>query len=138
MDEKQLSEWKALAEAATDGPWMEREHKVLTTSEAMRDEFGTAGIIAHNVANADARFIAAARTAVPELVAEVERLKGLFNRAAAYKTESDAKQIGARDAIAAARRAERARCAALCRDMGIMAGSGADCAEEIEALPDET
>jgi hypothetical protein len=79
MDEKQLQEWEALANAASPGPW-----------EAARPEHAIPGPGCPMVVNgpqaepgayddemrpADAYFIAAARTAVPALVAEVRRLK---------------------------------------------------------------
>lgn len=74
MTDEELARLEALAQAATPGPWERRFHdqnevetrdgiRVATFNEARRDTW-------HN-----ARFIAAARDAVPALVAEVRRLR---------------------------------------------------------------
>lgn len=57
ISDEQAAEWRELADAATEGPW--------DTDRLF---------IAHNHAAEDAAFIAAARTAVPALLAERERL----------------------------------------------------------------
>lgn len=79
MTPERLSELQALADAATPGRWLWQSTGLLGA------DIGTSGSpekwLAH-VANEDAhdnaRFITAARTAVPELVAEVERLQVLL------------------------------------------------------------
>lgn len=79
MTPSRLSELKELAAAATPGPW-----------EPILNEGGEEYWLPHPFwtttacgpcGEANARFIAAARTAVPELVAEVERLTGLLSEA---------------------------------------------------------
>jgi hypothetical protein len=74
IDEKKIEEWQRLADAATPGPWAT----------------GAAGEVFHQtetdgrrwVANGyelkDQEFIASARTAVPELIAELRRLRGRY------------------------------------------------------------
>lgn len=78
MTPEKLSEWKKLAEAATEGPWKYNEHarddNVFSGNRRIADVYGARiGGTEQNAANAT--FIAAARTAVPELIAEVERLQ---------------------------------------------------------------
>jgi hypothetical protein len=120
IDDKQLAEWQALADGATEGPWVEREHKVLSAAESMRDEFGTAGSVAHDVADSDARLIAVARTAVPALIAEVKRLRGEVDRLRAtgagtllfYPPGAKRPEVIIPDEkLMLARREERERCA---------------------------
>lgn len=92
MTPEKLSEWKKLAEAATEGPWYAditrsgpgaavcRSESVSTVAYPSMEickfphkDLSAAKTIAGRAANFD--FIAAARTAVPELIAEVERLQ---------------------------------------------------------------
>lgn len=67
-----LDHLQALADAATEGPWTARAVYPFLVEQ------GDAGFVSTNLADstaADAAFIAAARTAVPELIAEVRRLR---------------------------------------------------------------
>lgn len=110
IDEKQLAEWKALADAATGGPWTVYDYSSPREpgengchivghcrkatphgpAESPARHGGTdfpcggydtevvttdGGCYTHNEADLD--FIATARTAVPALVEEVRRLRGL-------------------------------------------------------------
>lgn len=86
-----LDKLKALCEAATPGPWatdvaprlagainatldgLQRQVAHADGQAAMFDQ--RRGMETHEVMAANAAFIAAARTAVPELIAEVERLR---------------------------------------------------------------
>ena len=88
MTQAELDALKALAEAATPGPWLpctDTHEGVLweawgcTPTVTARTE-----LQADMAAQADAAFIAAARAAVPALIAEVERLQ------AAWGAEHDA------------------------------------------------
>lgn len=78
MTEEQLAELEALAASATPGPW-EAENDVGTGNL-----LAPLGGLPHMTAFAqvwtfgDAAFIAAARTSVPELIAEVRRLRALL------------------------------------------------------------
>jgi len=77
MTPEKLSRWKKLAEAATEGPW--------TYSGYFADaHFGIDPLFFYSqgetdfpksITEDDLSFIAEARTAVPELIAEVERLQ---------------------------------------------------------------
>lgn len=78
MTDEQLAEIKARCEAATPGPWTNRrDRRVIRTTRYVSD------VIAHveqqpyndyvHFQNGD--FIAHARTDIPALVAEVERLR---------------------------------------------------------------
>jgi hypothetical protein len=70
-----LAELAALAEAATPGPWehIERD-KPYMFKDRVNAPCGCCGLIASKVAGWDAAFIAAAREAVPQLIAELNRL----------------------------------------------------------------
>lgn len=92
MTPEKLSRWKKLAEAATEGPWVaditrsgpvaavcRREavvtcgYPVLHICDFPHKDLSSVKTTAGRAANFD--FIAEARTAVPELIAEVERLQ---------------------------------------------------------------
>ena len=96
MTAEHLEQWRALADAATPGPWLP-SHNVDAPSDGNwepdnperegRGEGPTLTGLYRDVkawAEADAAFIAAAREAVPALIAEVERLQ------AAWSAEHDA------------------------------------------------
>lgn len=91
--DEQLAEWRALAEAATPGPWtilgrgsdswfvrgpVVPNLESLTGVDEDRSHIAVCQAVWRTAAEADANqaFIAAARTGVPALLAEVERLKG--------------------------------------------------------------
>lgn len=96
-----LAEWSRLASAATPGPWRANDaSEWLTTGPTWEVVFtgpaddplvaGEDVALANYVEQADAEFIAAAREAVPALVAEVERLRGdleISHTIAAVRTE---------------------------------------------------
>lgn len=68
-----LAELRRLADEATPGPWqVESCGCCVYTEPGLR--------IAEADAGSDTRFIAAARSAVPVLCAEVDRLRGLLDR----------------------------------------------------------
>lgn len=80
MTDEQLQQLAALAEAATPGPWwVDRYATDMSCTEhavgVRTDDMMLASMGIDDVAMPDARFIAAARAAVPALVAEVERLQ---------------------------------------------------------------
>lgn len=83
-----LAEIWARAQAATDGPWRMRHGA--TTEDAIHVEFGEVLVVPDGWGwadndwrkiNADAEFIAHARSDVPWLMAEVDRLTGERDRA---------------------------------------------------------
>src|SRR4051812_19779320 len=95
---EQLAAWKALADGATEGPWLYRsleyddwgyvrapDGAVVAIGRA--GQFvGDDGFNAYRSAGTDpygpnAKLVAAARTAVPALVAEVERLREAVRKA---------------------------------------------------------
>lgn len=73
---EQLAEWDRLASEATSGPWTDGEgfgyFCVSTQGEAC---FGSCGCCVEPMSQLDAAFIAAARTAVPALIARVRELE---------------------------------------------------------------
>lgn len=74
--------WKALAEGATEGPvWDRYEPGQCCDGVCIAGPTGT-GIHDANVTTGLADFIAAARTAVPALLADVERLEASLIEAA--------------------------------------------------------
>lgn len=82
MTDKELSEIKARADAATPGPWRvdavdNESGQTLYCAEV----FIEPGVSAVWRMNPNASFIAHARTDVPELVAEVKRLRSELARA---------------------------------------------------------
>jgi hypothetical protein len=78
MTKEQLQGLKDLCSAATPGPWTIHPDEdcqyndVYTIRNAKTYSIGEA-------LNTDAAFIAAARTALPELIAEVERLQSVWD-----------------------------------------------------------
>lgn len=103
LTDTQLAEWEALANAAAIGPWVPCHHwssdhcgcgrhpgyiwdgtknRVVAQMGCQEDEGGQAYPEPdENTLRASARFIAASRTALPELVAEVRRLRDQQARA---------------------------------------------------------
>lgn len=81
MTDEQLQEWSVLAEAATPGPWKSGwswQDAINGGKSAWSEGPVHVGETLSQVAPqaiADAAFIAAAREAVPALVAEVRRLR---------------------------------------------------------------
>ena len=80
---EQLAEWKQLAREATPGPWIAQSDLALHAGALHPD----GDILVWNTTDddgygrftaADLAFIAAARTAIPLLVSEVERLRALL------------------------------------------------------------
>jgi len=80
MDTKQLDEWEELAEKAPSAPWI---HWITTGGCDMVTQDGDTPDAMFNIVGfprkysdrVTAAFIAAARTAVPALIAEVRRLQ---------------------------------------------------------------
>ena len=79
---EQLAQWRALADAATPGPWEatstwsddgDSYYVAVVDGRALLDTYVS-------MTDADAAFIAAAREAVPALLAEVERLTAEVRR----------------------------------------------------------
>ncbi len=77
MNNERLEQLEALANKATEGPWKVTE--VMGHSHVRNAEGKTVvgfTTIGHNCAKTcEARLIAASRTAIPELIAEVRRLR---------------------------------------------------------------
>lgn len=80
----QLKEWRALADAATPGPWhapslasgvRHLERNVEWYGDQCPDDHNLPGRRGADGGSSDGNFIAAARTAVPALIDEVERLR---------------------------------------------------------------
>lgn len=79
ISEKQLVEWERLANEATDGPWVYGENNcdvydVYSEHDPEDVDAVCSDMLFPNSKN-DAAFIAAAREAVPRLIAEVRRLQ---------------------------------------------------------------
>lgn len=89
MTEARLAEIEARAEKATEGPWRAVHRGVGRSAEDDGDGFLGLEVLGppddcqrgQFSRSADARFIAASRTDVPDLVAEVRRLRGLLQEA---------------------------------------------------------
>jgi hypothetical protein len=83
MKPERLEELKRICEAATDGPWR-YEKKEHWPDCAKRPDYIDGVWLAHDDFlevhdEGEAKFIAEARTAIPELLAEVERLQSLVS-----------------------------------------------------------
>ena len=97
MTREELAAIKALADAATPGPWSYTTVKPYATAPASESVayvspemmFGDSVGGGYVDRVADAAFIAAARTAVPALLAEVERLRALVREFLVHEDLSD-------------------------------------------------
>lgn len=150
---EQMGEWKRLCEAATPGPWEAKDYG----SEAEL-VCGRGGLYAYwidpmgDFRAEDARFIAASRTALPALLAEVERLERRLygERGRPTTPEAEAQRDAAMNADIAkllegvkaeARAEERAAVVAHLRELddgypdGAKAGWVANAIERGEHLP---
>lgn len=67
MTPERIEELRSLCNAATPGPWVQQGSNVIAPE--------TGEDVAYYCAMRDAEFIAAARTALPEALAEIERLR---------------------------------------------------------------
>lgn len=92
IHKSQLASWRAVCEAATPGPWRNGIGGVVQLSDAGKgyplDYYpGCADVVTTDGADSvvatenDLEFIAAARTAMPALLDEVERLRKLVGEA---------------------------------------------------------
>lgn len=101
MTDTELAAIRERCEAATEGPWEKITERWLGVWQDIRVvAFDGKYTICGDTAIADAEFIAAARTDVPALLDEVERMRGLLGRAAQescdhvlgrYAAQTDAK-----------------------------------------------
>lgn len=71
MTDDKLADLERLANAATKAPWFKREE----TCEAGPLTDQHIALVGSNATSADLNFVCAARSAVPELIAEVRRLQ---------------------------------------------------------------
>jgi hypothetical protein len=86
IDPKQLGEWQALSDNATPGPWTLRpdhddadhDHVESSQGSIAQVEILDGIEVSEGEDVPDAAFIAAARTAVPALIAEVLRLREML------------------------------------------------------------
>jgi hypothetical protein len=89
MTDEQIAEIEARASAATEGPWIPKHAKTAYladgTSEHEARSIATGETVAHVLDSRDGtqrgrdlKFIAAARSDIPALVAEVRRMRGLL------------------------------------------------------------
>jgi hypothetical protein len=117
-----LEEWKGLADRATPGPWVHlwvrADQQALFTTPGNEIRLDGGG----HFLPYDATFIAAARTAVPALIAEVERLREALTKAAEqfefYAREHRNKATDQTSGVAAvtlAKAETNERFAAMCR-----------------------
>jgi hypothetical protein len=82
---EQLNKWQQLADAATEGPWecFRNPNKGFRHYWHVRSSASDEDILDINAEKedlADLDFIAAAREAVPALIAEVKRLRDIIHR----------------------------------------------------------
>lgn len=95
MNDERMAELRRLAEAAVPGPWFSTDgccvfadgYNGIADAFALNKDHPNGETIdcpwPHEQCQTNARFIAAARTAVPELLAECERLRAERDRLAA-------------------------------------------------------
>ncbi len=97
MTPARIAELRKLCEEATPGPWRHKAPAHITHDGTATMLAGTIAICTdpvHPSAKRDAAFIAAARTALPELIAEVERLREELN--VSFKAQIDQMRFGER------------------------------------------
>lgn len=81
ITDAELDEWQALTDAAAGGPWVAGDYYDWDVKQALNPWQTIALLTACypeggiGLEEGDARFIAASRSAVPRLIAEVRRLK---------------------------------------------------------------
>lgn len=100
--QEQRQQWRALAQAATPGEWCVEQHSGIlhdgtpsTCAVLTSDEYDMASFGDDEQAMFDAAFIAAARTAVPALLADVD---ALTQERDAYARMLDAEMLRRQDA----------------------------------------
>jgi hypothetical protein len=105
VTDEQLQEWQRLADEATPGPW---ENWTIEDDGNRQDEWSAVGPVHADMQGAvkDAAFIAAARTAVPALVAEVRMLRSDWLNAVAERNRERA-DAGEWAGLAGSHRIER-------------------------------
>jgi len=120
---EKLAEWQALCEKATPGPWTTGYHEIkqycgqnISTFEvgAEKDMCWIAKVQEHhsciNTAegNVNGEFIAASRTALPEAIAEIAKLRAILERSVEWwLREGKEKFDGAPEWVFAAREVTR-------------------------------
>lgn len=121
LSEQQLAEIRARAEAATPGPWCTDDWEIYTGTEYLPWSSLWIGETCRaddcHGSRDDAAFIAAARTDVPALLAEVERLRAALGTATDEVAERDA-EIGRWSARVAELEAQAAEEPQVCADCG--------------------
>lgn len=80
MTPAQLEELKKLCAEATPGPWWYYDGSIWASSDIKNEDGNFEYLVAESAGGPSRNFLTAARTAVPELLAEVERLRGLVKR----------------------------------------------------------
>jgi len=105
---EQITEWRRLAEAATPGPWTTDGNEFAVEGRRLGkcyDQYDGVRLAIHDNAIADAAFIAAAREAIPALLAEVERLQHGNDqlRPQRHAAREDAYRLGVDEGIKLAR-----------------------------------
>lgn len=82
VTEEQRKKWRALADAATEGPWEPHVPYQRDEAEGAGPNHDARSSLGLKRAQDDAAFIAEARTAVPALLDEVERLQAIVDACA--------------------------------------------------------
>lgn len=163
IDEKQLAEWEALANAASPGPWTTNGKVVRQYSDETSKVIAYINSEDDHPWGDDALLVAAARTAVPELIAEVRRLRAevpgkrfcqlpgcggwigpdVTGRPMCYQCgPRNMRRLGLHD-VGEIRQAERERCAKFIQSSRIVFPDGyidmpaEDLVDAIRALPEE-
>lgn len=151
MDSEELKRLKALADAATAGPWVpkylktlyirsgEVEHHVRSTVTGVNVAtirfHSQSGEIGGDQEDRDVAFIAEARAAVPALLAEVERMKAVIAVKDAHAAEAAMALHEACNRSIADGSAMRERCAKVAETFTV--GTPWAIAAAIRALPED-
>jgi hypothetical protein len=107
VTEERIKKLRALAEAATRGPWHMRSGEDVAYVDVIPGEAGICELPFYAIeeergeAEADARFIAAARTALPEALDEIEKLRGLLEETVASVVLDAARSRDTGDTVSA-------------------------------------
>lgn len=140
----QLAEWRRLADEATEGPW--EAYSLPAVPPGQWQMVGVGQVdneMGHRIEvmfDDDAAFIAGARTAVPVLLDEVERLRGALEdmtREARLSRESTEKAVRRAEAADAERDMGRMALDAIARERNTWARQLADMQDERDTARDE-
>ena len=98
IDPTTLEQWQAVCDAATAGPWhcampaCDCEEAIANEESSVEDDHTGCCVVDH-ATEIDANFIALARTALPQAIAEIRRLRAALRKYGEHQEDCTADQI---------------------------------------------